>query len=622
MKNFLKINEKFEFFLKNDEIERLFFVFYEVNCLNIRDFLLALFDQIPKEREKTIGNLWKSVSNNKDEIESEDLFDMYCLDSSQEQAEEGKESQSFESKMLLINNAFSYIKSAYISKEIFTIYYKILSFFILSNEEFDNILKSSFSSVGTSKNKENPKENKGKDVDKVELNIDQQHMKTLSILKTKLLKLDRLIFVRLNNYFSSVDHNKNFKIDFDLFEKSLKRTNTAILKNEISYLYGLFEDSTTGNIDYQVFLRTILNVNYRISVLKDLYSKLINESPKGKLTISYILKKYNPTNHPEVQNGNEDASDLYKDMENALKINYDQENQEKEVEFCISKSSFIDFYLSFTAEIRNDDVFEIMINNCWGLSEEIYEFTQNEGVDSKKTSLKKRKLEEEYEERHHKNGKVPFGIEKKYDIGEMNPLKKTKRISYIMKKFIGLVTKRGTRGIFSIKRTFHMGDVNENGVIDSKEFTNLLKNVLRFDISSEESTQLFNEFDRNKDKEISYEEFIDSILGEMSDERITKLKQVFYILDKDNSGLVSVDEVKDGFNYKRHPDVLKGKRSPEDVFSEFLDNLDYFFNLLTQKKGNSFGFEDFLDFYRNISVCFVSDKDFSVYLHSVWGLEN
>lgn len=201
------------------------------------------------------------------------------------------------------------------------------------------------------------------------------------------------------------------------------------------------------------------------------------------------------------------------------------------------------------------------------------------------------------------------------------PTKKKKKRSPELVKFIEALKKRGSRGIMSLRRSFDVADSNSNGVIDIEEFTELIK-VLRIDLNTQEIKILFEEFDSNQNGEIDYNEFVGALINDIPEERITRLKQVFYILDKDNSGGVSIDEIKDGYMYKKHPDVLKGKRSPDEVYAEFLDNVDYHFKLLKNSaKLDEMRVEDFIDFYKNISFTYSNSNEFNDTIKYVWGLD-
>ena len=46
------------------------------------------------------------------------------------------------------------------------------------------------------------------------------------------------------------------------------------------------------------------------------------------------------------------------------------------------------------------------------------------------------------------------------------------------------------------------------------------------------------------------------------------------ILDKDKSGIIEVNDIAAAYNGKKHPDVIAGKKTEEDVLREFLDTFD------------------------------------------------
>lgn len=271
--------------------------------------------------------------------------------------------------------------------------------------------------------------------------------------------------------------------------------------------------------------------------------------------------------------------------------------------------------------MRNDEFFEVVMNNVWNLTEDTYDYVSNELVEQEEKPVKKN-LKENYEGKFHESGKpTPYGIDKKVNMGDMNPDKRTKRFSPELEKFVASLKKRGTRGIMSLRRSFDVSDKNGNGQIDLSEFEEMISR-LRIDLKASEIKSLFSEFDKDASGEIDYTEFVDLILSDVPKSRISRLKQVFFVLDKDSSGGISQDEMKDGFHYKRHPDVLKAKRTPEEVYSEFLDNLEYHFSLLkTEANPNEMTIDQFIDFYKNISFVYLNSDSFNDYLTAVWALD-
>ena len=50
--------------------------------------------------------------------------------------------------------------------------------------------------------------------------------------------------------------------------------------------------------------------------------------------------------------------------------------------------------------------------------------------------------------------------------------------------------------------------------------------------------------------------------------------KAFSKLDKDASGVISVEDLKEVYNVTRHPDIVAKKKLEEDVLAEFLDTFE------------------------------------------------
>jgi calcyphosin len=51
-------------------------------------------------------------------------------------------------------------------------------------------------------------------------------------------------------------------------------------------------------------------------------------------------------------------------------------------------------------------------------------------------------------------------------------------------------------------------------------------------------------------------------------------------MDKDKSGVLNLDDIKDVYNAKKHPDVIKGKKTEAEVLGEFLDTFEAHYALM------------------------------------------
>jgi hypothetical protein len=45
-------------------------------------------------------------------------------------------------------------------------------------------------------------------------------------------------------------------------------------------------------------------------------------------------------------------------------------------------------------------------------------------------------------------------------------------------------------------------------------------------------------------------------------------------MDKDNSGVLDISDIKGVYNAKKHPDVIAGKKTEDEILFEFLDTFE------------------------------------------------
>ena len=132
---------------------------------------------------------------------------------------------------------------------------------------------------------------------------------------------------------------------------------------------------------------------------------------------------------------------------------------------------------------------------------------------------------------------------------------------------------RGARGILGLRKVFKIMDDDNSGYLDEYEFSKALKDY-RVNVSAEEQSKLFRIFDMNGDGNISYDEFLRQVIGEMNQNRMRLVKRAFDKLDKNGNGIVELDDIRGVYNAKNHPDVKLGKKTEDEVLAEFLDTFE------------------------------------------------
>lgn len=98
-------------------------------------------------------------------------------------------------------------------------------------------------------------------------------------------------------------------------------------------------------------------------------------------------------------------------------------------------------------------------------------------------------------------------------------------------------------------------DDDGSKTISSYEFSKACKDF-KVGINEENVPTLFEAFDTNRDGTLNYDEFLMAIRGELNDFRRGMIEKAFRKIDKDNSGMLDIDDIKDTYNASKHPDVL------------------------------------------------------------------
>ena len=135
------------------------------------------------------------------------------------------------------------------------------------------------------------------------------------------------------------------------------------------------------------------------------------------------------------------------------------------------------------------------------------------------------------------------------------------------------VSSRGANGIFSLGRLFRNIDDNNSKSLSLEEFTKCM-NEFRLGFDESDISKVFKYFDRDGSGELSYDEFLRGVRGEMNQSRVKVVRMAFNKLDADKSGIVDINDIKQFYNAKMHPDVKAGKKSEDEVLGEFLDTFE------------------------------------------------
>ena len=235
--------------------------------------------------------------------------------------------------------------------------------------------------------------------------------------------------------------------------------------------------------------------------------------------------------------------------------------------------------------------------------------------------LIKEEINPEIEEYNTKNKKI-------YNFNTFNS--KIKENESLV-KFRKLLVSLGTKSIFRFQKMLSIYDRDNSGFISFDNFYTIFQSNY-IDIPLVDIKSIFGLFDNNNEKQINsaseykikYDLLLKSIIGNISIKRRALIQKVFDSFSRDKNGKILISDMKNRFNPSRHPDVLKGSKTENKILGEFLDFLEIFREYYNNLHGGytfNMGFQEFLEFYSEISLSIEDDKDFENLLINCWDLD-
>lgn len=157
--------------------------------------------------------------------------------------------------------------------------------------------------------------------------------------------------------------------------------------------------------------------------------------------------------------------------------------------------------------------------------------------------------------------------------------------------------------------------------ISQYEFAKVCRDF-RVGINEENVPTLFDMFDINRDGSLNVDEFLMTIRGEMNDYRKSLVERAFRSLDSNSNGYIEVDDIKERYNAKRHPDVIQGKKSEEQILMDFIETFEIHHAIKNNHERDArVTYEEFEEYYANISVSIDNDEYFALMINNSWNLK-
>ena len=631
---FSKLCSEYNINLIPDEIKTIFTCFdpSRTGKINYQDFLNVIYGSLNDFRTGLVDQLYNTLNkNNRANLEVKTVLSSFNVKKMGPEA-----SDEFKDNFISHHEYYGKGKTEVNYNE-FINFFEILSVNFKEDSEFEKYMNNAFRLLTENENEEevkndeektNKEENEKKEEENKEK--DKELVQNIDKLRQLITEQGAKGVVNLLRNLRNVDIVGSNGIDLDEFitviQNVLKDSDSSFPVKEIHNIFNIYDVKEKGIMEYKTFLNDLFKLksmpDSRKAHLEKIFDHLDFEK-KQALDINELISLYKKP-EPDEPNPIPDLLETFVIFHNIIRGTRNP---------LINLDDFIEYYTYINFLIpdsKNDQLFIDFTSEGWRLNDKTFDERKNLAI-NKLGGLGKQK-NRDAKQKLMGSDKTPYGTIKdkiNYNLNEEDATIKynVNKIEDLLAHLRSNLVQRGPRGLMSIKRTFMLLDENSDKKVSFQDFEKMFKRY-RFNLSQVEINNLFNFYDKAGSGYIDYGEFVNGIVGDLNEFRKNVLRQVFEKIDKDETGFITVGQMREAYNPKEHPLVRRGKRNEDEILGDFIDILEYHFSLLNEKNDENIDvndikidFDDFCDFYKTISICVEEDKYFEVMVLSEWGIK-
>jgi len=167
-----------------------------------------------------------------------------------------------------------------------------------------------------------------------------------------------------------------------------------------------------------------------------------------------------------------------------------------------------------------------------------------------------------------------------------------------------------------MKGLFDQFDKNGNGALEKLEFEEFLSKLGVF-LARQELRVIYDNFDINKDGKIQYSELVQTLRSDMSESRLTIVKQAFGHLSC-GAPAIAFEDLVQKYNAPAHPRVQAREKKAETVFQNFVEGMG------SKAQNGNVTADGFVAYYADLNSVLPLEKEsyFVDLVLKTWNMKN
>ena len=404
----------------------------------------------------------------------------------------------------------------------------------------------------------------------------------------------------LLNGFRFFDINYTGIINKSQWIQGILRTGlTGFSESDLDSLFILYDQNNTGQIDYKNFCSFLYG--------REPLNPLTNNSQSLKIEQNNNNNYDNNNQETNINMTNQNIKNNYSNYGNTPQINYNANNYnniQRETPFINNNQRRqINSPNNYFNNNQND-------NFGYNIRTPIDNVEYQENSNFRKSQRKINSYSNTFNNIfQQENNQSNFIKRRNYNLSES-------AINSIIMSIRNKININNGIKLFTFIKNLKLRESN-NSQISINDLYNLFQEM-RINVPYEELKILFNYANRNDNDIISTEQLINIIKGTFDEQRKLYIAEVFSNIDTEQTRKVSIQLLKNIFNAKRHPEVINGTKSKEEVLEQFCYSLDLYCEINGIQKNGELSLDNFVDYYSCVSASIPDEVYFEDMINGVW----
>lgn len=478
-------------------------------------------------------------------------------------------------------------------------------------------------------------------------------------------KLDDLDSVR--KLIDEFDIDRNGVLDKVEFSKLMSKAGIYLTTQELTCVYNFFDANKDGFINYVEFIQLIRTQmsEKRLSIVKHAF-QFLNVNNEDKIRIDDLLRLYRPEDHPRVRTREKTVDQVLTEFKNAIK-------KKSSDGVNITEAEFLDYYadVNATLPLEKEDYFADLVFKTWGITSGFNYVSPERIADLEAILYEKIRQKTLVKEDEAKTVKKAFKYFDLDDSGTIDLDKFTRalekfgcifnkhEIYALFSKYdkdhssklcydefcnmfavIGSGTNANVNPVFQLEREYPKDvidqirkDLSKRGIFGLRVLAQNLKKADKLNrggitrnecqwalketgttLTKHDLDKLYKYFDKKGDDFVRYPELITLVRGDISSQRADAIGDTWNRLSQGSLDAIKFDVLQSSFDPYGLNDVRIGKTKPEHGFKEFLSQWDV-------RKDGTVSYQDFFNFYNDVSAMIANNSDFESLLRDSWRIQ-